>query len=67
MLYVEKNSVGGNDGKVRLIKLQETEDRSKSNTKRIDEHDANFKEAKHKLEDTHELTYASVRETAFYK
>ena len=46
-----------------IIKLQETEDRSKSNTKRIDEHDAKFKEVEHKLEDTHELTYA-IKEIA---
>ena len=46
-----------------IIKLQETEDRSKSNTKRLDEHDAKFKEVEHKLEDTHELTYA-IKEIA---
>ena len=29
--------------KADIIKLQETEDRSKSNTKRLDEHDNNLK------------------------
>lgn len=41
-----------------IIKLQEVEDRSKSNTKRLDEHDIKFKEMSEKLEDIHELTYA---------
>ena len=49
--------------KADIIKLQETEDRSKSNTKRIDEHDEKFKEVDKKLEDTHELTYA-IKEIA---
>ena len=39
-----------------IMKLQETEDRSKSNTKRLDEHDIKFKEI-------HELTY-SIKEIA---
>lgn len=46
-----------------IIKLQETEDRSKSNTKRLDEHDNKFKEMSVKLEDIHELTY-SIKEIA---
>lgn len=46
-----------------IIKLQETEDRSKSNTKRLDEHDNKFKEVDSKLEDIHELTY-SIKEIA---
>lgn len=37
--------------KTDIIKLQETEDRSKSNTKRLDEHDAKFKEVDTKLEE----------------
>lgn len=49
--------------KADIIKLQETEDRSKSNTKRLDEHDLKFKEINNKLEDTHELTYA-IKEIA---
>lgn len=44
--------------KTDIIKLQETEDRSKSNTKRLDEHDIKFKEMSEKLEDIHELTYS---------
>lgn len=44
--------------KVDIIKLQETEDRSKSNSKRLDEHDKKFKEMSEKLEDIHELTYS---------
>lgn len=44
--------------KADIIKLQETEDRSKSNTKRLDEHDNKFKEMSEKLEDIHELTYS---------
>ena len=40
-----------------IIKLQEVEDRSKSNTKRLDEHDDKFKDINNKLEDIHELTY----------
>ena len=46
-----------------IMKLQETEDRSKSNTKRLDEHDIKFKEMSGKLEDIHELTY-SIKEIA---
>lgn len=46
-----------------IEKMIETEQRSKSNTKRIDEHDAKFKEINNKLEDTHELTYA-IKEIA---
>lgn len=49
--------------KTDIIKLQETEDRSKSNTKRLDEHDVKFKEIDNKLEDIHELTY-SIKEIA---
>lgn len=49
--------------KADIIKLQETEDRSKSNTKRLDEHDNKFKEMSEKLEDIHELTY-SIKEIA---
>lgn len=49
--------------KTDIIKLQETEDRSKSNTKRLDEHDAKFKDVDSKLEDIHELTY-SIKEIA---
>lgn len=49
--------------KTDIIKLQETEDRSKSNTKRLDEHDIKFKEVDNKLEDIHELTY-SIKEIA---
>ena len=41
-----------------IIKLQEVEDRSKSNTKRLDEHDDKFKDINNKLEDIHELTYS---------
>lgn len=44
-------------------KIIETEQRSKSNTKRIDEHDARFKEVDSKLDDMHELTYA-IKEIA---
>ena len=36
-----------------IIKLQEVEDRSKSNTKRLDEHDEKFKDINNKLEDIH--------------
>lgn len=46
-----------------IEKMIETEQRSKSNAKRIDEHDAKFKEINNKLEDTHELTYA-IKEIA---
>lgn len=46
-----------------IIKLQEVEDRSKSNTKRLDDHDAKFKNIVNKLEDIHELTY-SIKEIA---
>lgn len=46
-----------------IIKLQEVEDRSKSNTKRLDEHDDKFKDINNKLEDIHELTY-SIKEIA---
>lgn len=46
-----------------IEKMIETEQRSKSNTKRLDEHDAKFKEINNKLEDTHELTYA-IKEIA---
>ena len=46
-----------------IMKLQETEDRSKSNTKRLDEHDIKFKEMSGKLEYIHELTY-SIKEIA---
>lgn len=49
--------------KTDIIKLQETSDRSKSNTKRLDEHDVKFKEIDNKLEDIHELTY-SIKEIA---
>ena len=49
--------------KADIIKLQETEDRSKSNTKRLDEHDIKFKEMSRKLEDIHELTF-SIKEIA---
>lgn len=44
-------------------KIIETEQRSKSNTKRLDEHDNKFKEVDCKLEDIHELTY-SIKEIA---
>jgi hypothetical protein len=44
--------------KTDILKLQETEDRSKSNMKRLDEHDIKFKEMSEKLEDIHELTYS---------
>ena len=43
-----------------IIKLQEVEDRSKSNTKRLDEHDDKFKDINNKLEDIHELTYSII-------
>lgn len=46
-----------------IEKMVETEQRSKSNTKRLDEHDLKFKEINNKLEDTHELTYA-IKEIA---
>ena len=46
-----------------IIKLQEVEDRSKSNTKRLDEHDDKFKDINNKLEDIHQLTY-SIKEIA---
>ena len=46
-----------------IERIVETEQRSKSNTKRLDEHDAKFKEINNKLEDTHELTYA-IKEIA---
>ena len=46
-----------------IIKLQEVEDRSKSNTKRLDEHDDKIKDINNKLEDIHELTYA-IKEIA---
>lgn len=49
--------------KADIIKLQEIEDRSKSNVKRLDEHDIKFKEINNKLEDIHELTY-SIKEIA---
>lgn len=49
--------------KSEIMKLQEVEDRSKSNTKRLDEHDIKFKEMSEKLEDIHELTY-SIKEIA---
>lgn len=41
-----------------IEKMVETEQRSKSNTKRLDEHDLKFKEMSEKLEDIHELTYS---------
>lgn len=41
-----------------IERIVETEQRSKSNTKRIDEHDIKFKEMSEKLEDIHELTYS---------
>lgn len=44
--------------KADIIKLQEVEDRSKSNTKRLDEYDVKFREMSEKLEDIHELTYS---------
>lgn len=44
-------------------KIIETEQRSKSNLKRLDEHDARFKEVDAKLDDIHELTY-SIKEIA---
>lgn len=46
-----------------IEKMVETEQRSKSNTKRLDEHDLKFKEVDSKLEDIHELTY-SIKEIA---
>ncbi len=46
-----------------IERIVETEQRSKSNTKRLDEHDIKFKEINNKLEDTHELTYA-IKEIA---
>ena len=46
-----------------IRKMVETEQRSKSNTKRIDEHEAKFKDVDSKLEDIHELTY-SIKEIA---
>ena len=46
-----------------IEKMVETEQRSKSNTKRLDEHDIKFKEINNKLEDIHELTYA-IKEIA---
>ena len=46
-----------------IERIVETEQRSKSNTKRIDEHDAKFKDVDSKLEDIHELTY-SIKEIA---
>lgn len=49
--------------KADIIKLQEIEDRSKANVKRLDEHDIKFKEINNKLEDIHELTY-SIKEIA---
>lgn len=44
--------------KADIIKLQEVEDRSKSNTKRLDKYDVKFREMSEKLEDIHELTYS---------
>ena len=44
-------------------KIIETEQRSKSNMKRLDEHDTRFKEVDSKLDDMHELTYA-IKEIA---
>ena len=41
-----------------IQRMIETEQRSKSNTKRLDEHDIKFKEVSNKLEDIHELTYS---------
>ena len=41
-----------------IERIVETEQRSKSNTKRLDEHDIKFKEMSEKLEDIHELTYS---------
>ena len=46
-----------------IERIVETEQRCKSNTKRLDEHDIKFKEINNKLEDTHELTYA-IKEIA---
>ena len=46
-----------------IQRIIETEQRSKSNTKRLDEHDIKFKEVSNKLEDIHELTY-SIKEIA---
>lgn len=46
-----------------IERIVETEQRSKSNTKRLDEHDAKFKDVDNKLEDIHELTY-SIKEIA---
>lgn len=46
-----------------LEKLLETEQRSKSNKIRLNEHDAQFKEVNSKLDDIHELTY-SIKEIA---
>lgn len=46
-----------------LERLVEVEQQSKSNTKRLDEHDAQFKEINLKLDDIHELTY-SIKEIA---
>lgn len=46
-----------------IEKMIETEQRSKSNMKRLDEYDIKFKEVDSKLEDIHELTY-SIKEIA---
>lgn len=46
-----------------IERLVENEQRGKSNTKRIDEHDEKFKDIDNKLEDIHELTY-SIKEIA---
>jgi len=45
------------------IQVAHLEERAKSNTKRLDEHDEKFKEQDVKLEDMHELTYA-IKEIA---
>ena len=49
--------------KEELERLVEVEQRSKSNTKRLDENDARLKEVDAKLDDIHELTY-SIKEIA---
>ena len=49
--------------KDKLERLVEVEQRSKSNMKRLDEHDTRFKEVDVKLDVIHELTY-SIKEIA---
>ena len=43
--------------KADIIKLQETEDRSKSNTKRLDEHDKDIKELKNTYKIMEKMDY----------